>query len=193
MVRVYAGGYIPEQLQGTKRVPEQIIGYELEIFSYTNLFWHPRRHSYVVPGGMLRQIFRADIGDLVANFVLSVSPQEGFNYAEGKARFPSKKSRKDKDFLLPVELREAEQYVRFIFVAHKQEFIYNFKLKNDIISVEQPLEYRITQYRSIDGKMKERETERVAPWFRKIKGENLPDLSKCTMVVTQEVTDPEAN
>ena len=122
MARVYAGGYVPEQLQGTKRVPEQIIGYELRVFSYTNLFWHPRREHYVVPGGMLQPAFSADIGDLVADFVLSTAPRNGFTYAEGKARFPGKKS-KDNNLLLPSELREVEQYALLIFVARKQVFI----------------------------------------------------------------------
>src|SRR3989338_803773 len=188
MRRVYAGSYVSEQSQGTKRVSEQSIGYELEVFSYTDLFWHPRKNGELVPGGKLQEIFRADIGDLVANFVLSVSPQDGFNYAENKARFPSKKAHKEKNFLLPVELREVEQYVHFIFVARKQEFIYNFKLRQDSISVQHPLEYRITQYRSIDGEMKERESERIVPWFKRLHGKNLPHPEEFTLRVNAERT-----
>jgi len=159
MRRVYAGSYVSEQSQGTKRVSEQSIGYELEVFSYTDLFWHPRKNGELVPGGKLQEIFRADIGDLVANFVLSVSPQDGFNYAENKARFPSKKAHKEKNFLLPVELREVEQYVHFIFVARKQEFIYNFKLRQGQYLCATPIRishYPISFYRWRDERKGER-------------------------------------
>ena len=186
------GSYVPEQLQGSKRVSEYLIGYELQVFSYTNLFWHPRRNDYVVPGGMLQQIFSADIGNLVANFVLSAAPPEGFTYAGNKARFPSKKS-KDKDFSLPTELSEVEQYVRLRFVARRQEFAYNFKLRKEALSAEKPLEYRLAQYRSIDGILKERESERVVPWFQKLPGKNLPHPGIFSLVVNTEITGLDQN
>ena len=192
MRRVYAGRYAPEQRQGTKRIPEQQVGYQLKVFSYIDLFWHPRREQ-IVPGGMLREIFHADVGELVSNFVFSFAPPDGFSYVDGKARFPSKKSPREKDFLLPAELREIEQYARLVLVARKHEFIYNLKLAKDAISIERPLEYLITQYSSIDSKMKEKETERVVPWFKKKNGENLPHPDKFSLVVNPRISNLSQN
>jgi len=192
MGRVYAGSYVPEQLQGSKRIPETIIGFELEVFSHTNLYWHPRRDRYVVPGGKLEQLFSADIGDLIADFALSDSSRDGFSYVDGKARFPGNSSQERK-FLLPLELREIEQYARLVLLVRPQELVFNLTLRKDSISVQQPLEFRITQYRLIDGKMKERERESVVPWFRKLPGENLPDPKKVVYMVNSEVTNQKLN
>ena len=193
MSRVYAGSYVPEQEHGNRRTPEKIIGYELEVFSYTDLFWHPRRNIYVVPGGLLKSVYRADVGELMANFILGNSPQAGFSYTENKARFPSKKAPPDQAFLLPANLSDLEQYAALTLSYRQGELIYNFKLRKKCVSIENPLEYRVTQYRSIDGKMEELESERIVPWFRKIKGSKFPDPDHFSFIANPEKTDPHLN
>src|SRR3989344_541767 len=107
MAKVYAGSYMPQELRGSKIQPERIIGYEVEVFSYDNSFWHSRRKNHVVPGGLLKMVARMDIGSLVADFFVSANLAKGFSYAHGKAKFPGNKS-KARPYLLHKEMREFE-------------------------------------------------------------------------------------
>ena len=64
--RVYTGNYVPAQ----DGIMDKMIGYQVEIFSYENLFWHPRREKFVVPGGLLKLVMDIDVGSMVADFFL---------------------------------------------------------------------------------------------------------------------------
>ena len=174
MNKVYAGKCCLDYLHGDARIPAEISGHELEVFAYTDVSWHLRKNIYVVPGGKLQKILHADLGDLISDFVENSFPPYGFSYTHGKARFPNNIN-KERIFLLPAELREIEQYADLVLNNRRKELLYNFKLKKDIIMVEHPLEFRITEYHSVGGKRIAKIQESVIPRFIKKRGATLPD------------------
>ena len=192
MNKVYGGRYSPEQLRGDTRTPKQLVGHELDVFAYTNVSWHPRKDIYVVPGGKLQLVLHADLGDLITDFAENHFPPAGFSYIQGKARFPNNIN-KEQDFLLSLELREVEQYADLVLINRRQELLYHFKLKQEVVTVKHPLEFRVTKYHSIDGKRKKEEQESVIPRFIKQSRTALPDPAHLSFVTNALKYNPKLN
>ncbi len=193
MAKVYSGSYSLLREHGDRIEPERIVGHEVEIFSYLNLFWHPRGEDYVVAGGLLKPVTRFDLGNLVADFFLSALPPKGFSYAQGKATFPGKKS-KARPYFLPQELREFEQFADVALLHDRERLLYQFELKSECIYVEDPLEFKVNKYFSESYDPDEETitrdtTDRIVPWFKRLNKNNAPDPHDISLMVFPEVTD----
>lgn len=135
----YTGFCHPAGVRGNKRAPEQLGGHIIEVYAIEPLRWHSRK-NYLVPAGMLKLVYKADLGDALLEM--------------------AEKQKLSKSF------GAAEEYLETRLERRQGDVYYDFNIRREAISLERPLEYHITCYLAVEERMEKMSEERAIVFAR---------------------------
>lgn len=134
---LYSGHYAAETLKGSERNAEQLVGHIVEVYQFGNLHWHRWDDQFLQPAGISEKVYEIDFGELVAELDIQ-------EYVRRK-----RNSRRAQLFL-PPRFQPMKGYLSLELQRQDGDIWYGFDIKRNAISLERPLEYRITEYSSVD-------------------------------------------
>lgn len=150
----YSGHYAPEILKGSERTAEQLEGHMVEVYQFGNLHWRPWDSDFLQPAGMLQLVYAVDFGELAAEMNI-------------RDHVLGKKTEQDK-LILPERFQMMRDYLCYYIERQGREIRYGFDVRRNAVSLERPLEYRITQYKSVDNQQVDQRRLKIITLARRI-------------------------
>lgn len=135
---LYSGHYAPAIVKGDQRTAEQQVGHKVDVYQFGNLQWVSWNDKFMQPAGKLEKVFSVDLGELAAELY--------------KLRNPGRSLERSK-IILPPQFQHIAEYLTLEARRHDHSLWYSFDVNRDAVSLERPLEYRITQYALVDNEL----------------------------------------
>lgn len=145
----YSGIYLPEE--------KRISGHVVTVFSMLNVELIPCPKDEVVPVGKLNFLFSVDIGEIIATQLAKRR-----DLPEGVL---------GSFYILPGVLQEAEKYIDLTLEHRRGDIRYDFDIRKDCASAEEPLEFLVGRYEAEEEILDELWQDRVQMHMQKKSGD----------------------